>query len=196
MCHGVEDAGDLPALIDRASVIAFGPGLGQSDWARELFGVVNAVDRPSVWDADALNLLAGSPSSAEQRAITPHPGEAARLLSTSTGEVQERRRSALGSLQELYGGVAVLKGANTLVSSRSGVPWLCTAGNPGMATAGMGDVLTGIIAAFMAQGLDSEEAAAAGVEVHARAGDQAAIAGERGLLATDLLAELRGIVNP
>ena len=196
MCHAIGEVGDLTELIDRASVIAFGPGLGQSEWARQIFGTMNAVERPSVWDADALNLLASSPSAADQRVITPHPGEAARLLSLSTAVVQADRRTALGSLQKQYGGVAVLKGANSLVSSRSGIPWLCTAGNPGMATAGMGDVLTGIIAALMAQGLASETAAAVGVEVHARAGDQGATAGERGLLATDLLAELRGIVNP
>jgi NAD(P)H-hydrate epimerase len=110
--------------------------------------------------------------------------------------VQGDRRNALGTLQERYGGVAVLKGANTLVSSRGGVPWLCAAGNPGMATAGMGDVLTGIIAALVAQGLPPEMAAAIGVELHARAGDRAAVHGERGLLATELLAELRGIINP
>ncbi len=196
MCHGIADAGGLQTLIDRASVIAFGPGLGQSDWARDMYAAVKTVALPSVWDADALNLLAGSPSSSEQRVITPHPGEAARLLSSSSAAVQAGRREALAALQERYSGVAVLKGANTLVSSRRGVPWLCTAGNPGMATAGMGDVLTGVIAAMMAQGLEPEEAAVAGVEAHARAGDRAAQAGERGLLASDLLAELRGFVNP
>ncbi len=99
------------------------------------------------------------------------------------------------ALQAKFGGVAVLKGAGSLVSSSSGVPWLCTAGNPGMAAAGMGDVLTGIIAALLAQGLSIEEAAASGVEIHARAGDRAARAGERGLLASDLSSEIRGIIN-
>jgi NAD(P)H-hydrate epimerase len=196
MCHGVDGAGDLARLMERATVIALGPGLGQSDWSRDLFAAIKDVETPSVWDADALNLLSGSPSALEQRVITPHPGEAARLLAASTGSVQADRRVALRSLQKQYGGVAVLKGANSLVSSPSGVPWLCAAGNPGMATAGMGDVLTGVIAALMGQGLEPEMAAAVGVEVHARAGDQAATAGERGLIATDLLAELRGIVNP
>jgi NAD(P)H-hydrate epimerase len=196
MCHGISDAGDLAGLLQRATVVAFGPGLGQSDWAKDLFEVMRDVETLSVWDADALNLLATAPSTMEQRVITPHPGEAARLLGTSARSVQADRRAALGSLQEKYGGVAVLKGANTLVSSRRGVPWLCVAGNPGMATAGMGDVLTGVISAMLGQGLAPEMAAAAGVEVHARAGDQAAALGERGLIATDLLAELRGIVNP
>jgi NAD(P)H-hydrate epimerase len=196
MCHGIEGAGDLASLLERATVIAFGPGLGQSDWAQNLYAAVQDVQLPSVWDADALNLLSGSPSTMEQRVITPHPGEAARLLATSTGTVQADRREALGSLQKKYGGVAVLKGANSLASSKSGVPWLCASGNPGMAAAGMGDVLTGVISALMGQGLTPEMAAAVGVEVHARAGDRAATAGERGLIATDLLGELRGIVNP
>lgn len=196
MCHPISTADDLQALIEKADVIAFGPGLGQSAWAVELFGAVAAQSQPAVWDADALNLLVKTPSSSEQRIITPHPGEAGRLLGSSAGDVQGNRRTALGSLQKQYGGVVVLKGANTLVSSSRGVPWLCTSGNPGMAAAGMGDVLTGIIAALLAQGLTLEEAAATGVEVHARAGDRAAGAGERGLLASDLMAELRGIVNP
>ena len=88
-----------------------------------------------------------------------------------------------------------MKGAGSLVSSTTGEPWLCTSGNPGMAAPGMGDVLTGIIAALLAQGLSTEDAALAGVELHARAGDRAAKRGERGLMASDLLAELRGVVN-
>lgn len=196
MCHGVTNGDELQRLFEHADVVAFGPGLGQSEWARELFGAVANQTLPSVWDADALNLLAKTPSSSVERIITPHPGEAGRLLGSSAAEVQNGRKTALGLLQTQYGGVAVLKGANTLVSSSAGVPWLCTAGNPGMAAAGMGDVLTGIIAALLAQGLALEDAAATGVEVHAQAGDRAARAGERGLLASDLMAELRGIINP
>lgn len=196
MYHGIGDANELRPLIEKADVIAFGPGLGQSSWAEELFGIVSEQQQPCIWDADALNLLAKSPSSSEQRIITPHPGEAARLLGSSASEVQRARSTALGSLQKQYGGVAVLKGANTLVSTKSGVPWMCASGNPGMAAAGMGDVLTGILAALLAQGLEMEEAAAVGVEIHARAGDRAAKTGERGLLASDLMVELRGVVNP
>ena len=196
MCVGIADANELSQRIEKADVIAFGPGLGQSDWARELFAVVAAQELPCVWDADALNLLAAAPSRAEHRIITPHPGEAGRLLGSSATQVQADRRAALDALQERYGGIAVLKGANSLVASARGVPWLCTAGNPGMAAPGMGDVLTGIIAALLAQGLAAEEAAAVGVAVHAQAGDRAAAAGERGLMASDLMAELRGVVNP
>jgi NAD(P)H-hydrate epimerase len=152
--------------------------------------------RPAVWDADALNWLAGTPARAPLRVITPHPGEAGTLLGTSAAAVQENRRQALTGLQARYGGVVVLKGSGSLVSSTSGVPWLCSAGNPGMATAGMGDVLTGIVASLLAQGLEPEAAAAIGVEVHARAGDRVARRGERGLLASDLLEELRSLVNP
>jgi len=196
MCHGVNNGAELRQLIEKATVIAFGPGLGQSAWAAELFGVVAAQTLPAVWDADALNLLAKTPSCSDQRIITPHPGEAGRLLGSAASEVQRSRATAVGSLLKQYGGVTVLKGANTLISSSAGAPWLCTSGNPGMAAPGMGDVLTGIIAALLAQGLEPEMAAAVGVEVHAQAGDCAARAGERGLLASDLIAELRGVINP
>jgi NAD(P)H-hydrate epimerase len=196
MCHAIEDASDLGQLVDKADVIAFGPGLGQSPWARGLYQVAAAREQPSVWDADALNLLAGEPGEAANRIITPHPGEAATLLGQAAADVQADRPAALQQLTGRYGGVAVLKGAGTLVSAASGVPWLCAAGNPGMAAAGMGDVLTGVVAAMLAQGLPPELAAIVAVEAHARAGDAAAASGERGLLASELAAELRGIVNP
>ena len=89
----------------------------------------------------------------------------------------------------------MLKGAGTLVANDSAIPSLCTAGNPGMAAPGMGDVLTGIIAGLLAQGLSLQDAAVAGVAIHAQAGDRAAVAGERGLMASDLLDEVRGLVN-
>jgi NAD(P)H-hydrate epimerase len=195
MCHAVDDLKKLEQLVDKADVIAFGPGLGQDDWARQLYSLAAAASLPSVWDADALNLLAASPAAADDRIITPHPGEAGSLLGSSVATVQADRPAALAGLVEKYGGVAVLKGAGSLVSSATGIPWLCTSGNPGMAAPGMGDVLTGIIAALLGQGLLPEQAATIGVEVHARAGDRAAQAGQRGLLASDLMDELRGIIN-
>ena len=195
MPHGVAQGNELAPLLERADVVAFGPGLGRSEWARSLFAVVSELQGPAVWDADALNLLAAEPGHGTHRIITPHPGEAGRLLGMSAAEVQADRPAALAGLQAKYGGVAVLKGAGTLVSAEP-VPRICTAGNPGMGSAGMGDVLTGVIAALLAQGVDPHAAAAVGVEVHARAGDRAAAAGERGLLASDLLVELRGVVNP
>ncbi len=196
MPHGIGSAADLDPLLERADVIAFGPGLGRSEWARELVVRLRDDGRPCVWDADALNWLAELPNTAPRRIITPHPGEAGTLLGSAVAAIQADRRKAVEALQARYGGAAVLKGAGTLVASGDGTPWLCRAGNPGMATAGMGDVLTGVIAALLAQGIDIATAAAAGVEVHARAGDRAAAAGERGLLASDLLGELRAFVNP
>jgi NAD(P)H-hydrate epimerase len=181
MSHGIRDVDDLEPLLDKVDVVAFGPGLGRSEWAQNAFQLLKQDERLAVWDADALNWLAESPGFVDQRVITPHPGEAGRLLDRSASEVQEDRRQALADLRRRYGGVAVLKGSGTLVSSSSGIPWLCTAGNPGMAAPGMGDVLTGIIAALLAQGLSLEDAAAVGVAIHAQAGDLAAESAERGL---------------
>ncbi len=196
MSHGISDAADLKSLLENADVVAFGPGLGQSDWAREIFTVVAASEQAAVWDADGLNLLAMAPDVRENRVITPHPGEAATLLQTETAAIQADRPKALEALAGKYGGVAVLKGAGTLVSAESGAPFICTAGNPGMAAAGMGDTLTGVIAALIGQGLSLSDAAKVGVEIHARSGDIAAEAGERGMLASDLIAALQGVVNP
>ena len=196
MAHGIESAAQLEPLLDKADVVAFGPGLGRSNWAGEIFSLLAQVDRAAVWDADALNWLAEAPQSMSNRIITPHPGEAARLLGGDTAAVQANRRQALADLRERYGGVAVLKGSRTLVSGSSCAAWPCSAGNPGMASPGMGDVLTGITAALLAQGLALEDAAAVGVTAHAQAGDRAAVAGERGLIAGDLLAALREVVNP
>ena len=196
MCQPLENAGDLGAVLETASVVAFGPGLGQSEWAQAIYDKVSQYDRAAVWDADALNLLAEAPSSSANRILTPHPGEAARLLGTDAVGVQGDRPAAIDQLQQHYGGTIVLKGAGSLVSSQRGCPWICTAGNPGMAAPGMGDVLTGIIAALLAQGMEAEQAATIGVVVHANAGDLAARAGERGMTASDLIAELRNIVNP
>ena len=195
MPHGIAGPEDLGPLLERADVIAFGPGLGRSGWAEALFGAVRELELPAVWDADALNWLADRPGTSENRVITPHPGEASRLLGGRTSEIQADRPAALSALREKFGGTVVLKGAGTLVSAET-VPYLCTAGNPGMGSAGMGDVLTGIIAALIGQGIDTGTAAAIGVEVHARAGDRAAASGERGLIASDVLRELRAVVNP
>ncbi len=198
MFHGVEDADDLAPLLVRATVIAIGPGLGRGDWARTLLHAALASDKPLIIDADGLNLLAVEPAFREHWILTPHPGEAARLLKMTPTDVEADRFAAVEDLALRYGGVAVLKGAGSLIASREeGQVALCTAGNPGMASGGMGDVLTGVIAALVAQGLPLFAAAKAGVYLHGLAGDQAAQAGgERGLLATDLLPFLRQAVNP
>ncbi len=196
MSRGIRAPEDLAAILESADVVAFGPGLGRSPWARALFPIMAADRRPAVWDADALNLLAEKPATAANRIITPHPGEAATLTGTDSSAIQADRPAALRALAREYGGIVVLKGAGTLISGSSGIPAICTSGNPGMAAPGMGDVLTGVIAALLAQGLSPERAALAGVELHARAGDLAARKGQRGLMASDLIAALRELVNP
>ena len=199
MVHAVDGehaAAQLPALLERANVIAAGPGLGQTDWSRSVLAVVRDAGAPLVLDADALNLLAGSDFSRADSVMTPHPGEAARLLDIDTAAVQADRPAAVRALSARYGATAVLKGAGSLISAGDAPPWLCVRGNPGMAAPGMGDALTGIVAALMAQGLPAEAAAVCGVDLHARAGDIAAAAGQRGLLASDLIAALRPLVNP
>ena len=148
-----------------------------------------------VVDADGLNLLASRVQQSADWILTPHPGEAASLLSSTVAEVQQDRFAAAAAIVDRFGGVCVLKGAGTVIASAAGLG-VCTLGNPGMATAGMGDVLTGVVAAMLAQGLDLQTAADVGVCSHALAGDLAAEAGERGLLASDVLARLRGVVNP
>lgn len=200
MFHAVDNADDLVEVWHRADVIGIGPGLGTGDWGRSLLDslldTALCANLPTVIDADALTLLAGIESRQDNRILTPHPGEAARLLSTDTGEVQRDRPKAATELQRRYGGTVVLKGAGSLVSCGSGICWICTAGNPGMASPGMGDVLTGIIAALLAQRLPQEMAAVCGVLIHAMAGDATAVRGQRGMLASDLLPELRTWVNP
>lgn len=196
MCHGVEYAQDLHALLHRASVIAIGPGLGQSVWARELFAAVLESNLPLVVDADALNLLALEPATRDNWVLTPHPGEAARLLGCTTADIQMDRFQAVRELQQRYGGACILKGAGTLICSPQEPIAVCDAGNPGMASGGMGDVLTGVIAGLLAQKLSLADAAHAGVYIHAGAGDDAAAAGERGLLASDLMPHIHRLVNP
>lgn len=197
MFHGVENRSELTPLLNRATVIAIGPGLGRDTWGRTLLQAVLATDKPLVVDADGLNLLAIEPAFRANWILTPHPGEAARLLKMTPADIEKDRFAAVEDLALRYGGVTVLKGAGSLIASKSdGAIALCTAGNPGMASGGMGDVLTGVIAALLAQGLTPFAAAKAGVYLHGHAGDLAAQAGgERGLLATDLLPFLRQAIN-
>mgnify|MGYP001822297974 FL=1 len=195
MCHGVSELRQLRPLLDKASVILVGPGLGRSGWARSLLAAVLQTQRPRVMDADALNGLAGQPQPFTRQVLTPHPGEAARLLGRTTADIQADRLQAARDITHEYGGTTVVKGAGTVIQPGAGKPVVCAAGNPGMATAGSGDVLSGVIAALIAQGLDVDAAAVAGVCVHAQAGDLAARAGERGLIARDIIASLRTVVN-
>lgn len=196
MCRGIDDSEQLQSLITRATVLAIGPGLGQTTWGRGLLDCALNSSLPLVVDADALNLLAQQPARRDNWVLTPHPGEAARLLQCSSANINADRFDAVRELAARYGGVAVLKGAGSLIVTAAAPVAVCTAGNPGMASGGMGDVLTGVIAALLAQGLSLFDAARSGVLAHALAGDAAAIEGERGLLASDLFSHLRRLVNP
>ncbi len=195
MVRGVESLAELAPLLARADVVAIGPGLGREPWGQAMFEAAVACALPKVVDADALNALAEVPRHRDDWLLTPHPGEAGRLLGISTAEVQCDRIRIIKDLQQRYGGTAVLKGAGSLICGPSGLR-VCPYGNPGMGVGGMGDVLTGVAAAFIAQGLSLEIAAAAAVTVHALAGDRVAEGGERGLIASDVVAALRSVVNP
>lgn len=196
MARGVDTAAELAPLLARASVLAIGPGLGQGDFGRGLFGAALGSGLPLVVDADALNLLAAAPGRREDWILTPHPGEAARLLGISAAQVEADRYAAVRALQARFGGVVLLKGAGTLVCDGRAPVGVVPYGNPGMASGGMGDVLTGLIAALWAQGLPAPAAAALGACLHAAAADAvAARRGERGLLAGDLLDALPTLLN-
>ncbi len=196
MPHGVHVARNLEPLLARATVLALGPGLGQSEWAQELWNVALDAGKPTVLDADGLNMLAVHPRALPSVCVlTPHPGEAARLLGTDVAAVQADRFAAVRTLARKYGAVAVLKGVGSLIADPDGRLVLCPWGNPGMAAGGMGDVLTGVVAGLLAQSVSAWDAAGLAVGLHARAGDLAARAGERGLLASDLFAYLRALVN-
>ena len=211
MTKSVTTPDELKALINRATVVVVGPGLGNeslgneslgneslggdSTWASELFDIVLESELPMIIDADGLNRLSRLPQQSTKRdnwILTPHPGEARNLLGKN---VQVNRLASVKQLQEKYGGVSLLKGAGTLIASRHDV-WLCPYGNPGMSVAGMGDVLSGVIGGLVAQGLDVNDAACLGVIVHSLAADNiTARQGERGLLATQLLPEIRKLLN-
>ncbi len=203
MSRGIDTEIQLVSLIDSADVIVLGPGLGTDEWARMVFNCVMGSDKTKIIDADGLNLLAQSGYQLPKNAIlTPHPGEAARLLALSITEIQRDRFSATKSLCKKYSSVVVLKGAGTIVGNEYSVDagvrlHVSNMGNPGMATAGMGDVLAGIIGALLGQRIDLAEAAKLGVAIHSLAGDNVAkAAGERGMMATDLFPYIRLLVNP
>ena len=196
MVQGVDTIHPLRQLLQRADVIALGPGLGQAKWGHQVFEMAINSEKPKVIDADALNFLALAPQKLESSILTPHPGEAGRLLGISTSDVQRDRFAAVEALHQKYNSIIVLKGAGTLVFCGGDVPTIIPKGNPGMASGGMGDLLTGIISGLLAQGLPLLEAAKTGAYIHGLAGDQAAKdQGEIGLLATDLLPYLPKILN-
>nr|VFK41502.1 MAG: NAD(P)H-hydrate epimerase [Candidatus Kentron sp. SD]VFK47569.1 MAG: NAD(P)H-hydrate epimerase [Candidatus Kentron sp. SD]VFK80283.1 MAG: NAD(P)H-hydrate epimerase [Candidatus Kentron sp. SD] len=201
MCHGIETTRDLQGLLARATVLAIGPGLGQSPWAKAMLDTaIQTEDLPLIIDADGLNLLAALPQHGLHHRpgghiLTPHPGEAARLLDCPTAMIQNDRFKTVRDLVSRFGGGAILKGSGTLVFDETGLS-VVSEGNPGMASGGMGDVLTGIIAGLVAQGIAIPDAARLAACLHGRAADMETENGERGMLARDLMPRLRRLVNP
>jgi NAD(P)H-hydrate epimerase len=198
MAVGVLSGQELAEKLENVDVLIVGPGLGQSPWSEQLLQVTAGSGKPMVLDADGLNLLARGRivdrCRRENWILTPHPAEAARLLGITTAEVQADRFAAAIGLQQCYGGVVILKGNGTLVASEDQL-LLSDYGNPGMASGGMGDVLSGVIGALLAQRVEPLEAAALAVCLHGAAADSAAEDGQRGLLATDLLAPMRSLLG-
>lgn len=204
---------ELEVALDWCSCIIVGPGLGQDDWAHQqfssLFEYLRHHPKPLVVDADGLNLLAAMTDDADIQntlarlpalVLTPHPGEASRLLNCNIAEIESNRYASSQHIAKKYQSVCVLKGAGTIIqmheSHQEPHCFVCKGGNAGMATAGMGDLLTGVIGAFLAQGFTSQKAAIYGVCAHAESGDRVAIQyGQRGMIASDLLQPLRAIIN-
>ncbi len=196
MVRGVAEAPEIEQLMQHADALVVGPGLGRDAWGSMAFGIAADSGLPTLIDADGLYWLAREAQHGDQWILTPHPGEASRLLGCDIPSVERDRFAACQAIQKRYGGTVVLKGAGTLVTDGSDQPpALCSDGNPGMATGGSGDLLSGIIGAFMAQGYTLRDAAELGVCLHAAAGDSAALQGEIGLLASDLLPEIRPLLN-
>ncbi|MGN7741200.1 NAD(P)H-hydrate dehydratase [Pseudomonas sp. 22526] len=195
MALGTDSANQLMGLLEQASIIVAGPGLGQAAWGRSLLSAAANAPRPQVWDADALNLLAkGGLTLPLNSVITPHPGEAARLLGISTADVQADRPAAAQALSKKFTAVAILKGAGSLVASPDGRLARCDRGHPAMATAGLGDVLAGLVGALLAQGMPAFDSACLAVWLHAVAGEHQGKLG-RGLAASDLIPAIRQLLE-
>ncbi|MDX2347044.1 MAG: NAD(P)H-hydrate dehydratase [Legionella sp.] len=199
LCYGLDisQLKLLMQLLSKATMIILGPGLGQSDWSKYLFDTtvtyIKTHQTPCLIDADGLNLLTQKNWEPKPNCIfTPHPGEAARLLQSSTQKIQSNREAAIKKLQQKLGGIVILKGAESLVYTKNKPIYMCNAGNPAMASGGMGDLLSGIIAGLVTQGLNLYEASKQGVLRHATAGDAALKKhGGPSVLASDLIPELR-----
>jgi NAD(P)H-hydrate epimerase len=196
MARGVLSSFELHELLAQADVLVLGPGCGQGPWARGLLEGMAMLERPQVWDADALNLLAAGAVTppAGNWLVTPHPGEAARLLGCDTATVQADRPAAALELARRLNAVVVLKGLGSLVATPQGELHLCDRGHPAMAGAGLGDVLAGLLGALLGQGLDVTAAARLGVWLHACAGERLAGSG-RGMAAADLIETMRELLE-
>lgn len=198
MVHSVVHGSELPALLDAATVVVCGPGMGKRAWGQQMLQQVVESGKPRVLDADALNLLSSRvPIPAGNQILTPHPGEAARLLNCVVPEVEADRVGAATKLQSLYGGVVLLKGAGTIIASDSGSVDITGGGNPGMATGGMGDVLSGIAGALYAQMAESPACAAVlAAAIHLEAACRASESkGYMGLIPTDVIDALPRVLR-
>jgi hydroxyethylthiazole kinase-like uncharacterized protein yjeF len=181
------------SLVQQASVVVLGPGLGLLDWGQQVFNSLINLAKPMVIDADALSLLSKNAARTTKSpwVLTPHPGEAARLLGCSNAEIQKNRLSAALKIAKQYDCVCVLKGAGTLIAGGGGLPVLCNRGNAGMASAGMGDVLSGMIGAFIGLGIEPRQAAELAVYLHASAADEVVqCSAQASLIASDIINQL------
>ncbi|HAD09221.1 MAG TPA: NAD(P)H-hydrate dehydratase, partial [Porticoccaceae bacterium] len=199
MVKGIESGQQLEPLLSAPTVLVIGPGLGRSSWSEQVLQQAMKSGLPMVVDADALNIISEGKLAEEIDTsgwvLTPHPGEAARLLGKSNADVQADRIQACRDIQARFRATVLLKGAGTLIAGPDGVS-LCPYGNPGMATGGMGDVLAGVIGGLLAQGIAAEQATQLGACLHAVAADRVADeGGERGIIATDLLEPVQRLVN-
>lgn len=199
MAVGVVSGQELEPYLVRPSVLVLGPGFGAGAWAEQMFQKSVATELPIVVDAEALTILAAGKvlknGFRDNWVLTPHPGEAARLLNCSTEEVQRDRYSAAREIQKRYGGIVALKGAGTVVDDGVTVS-VANVGNPGLSSGGTGDVLSGIIGGLVAQGVSLADAAKLGVCVHGEAADLCAKeSGQRGMLASDLIPKVRMLLN-
>lgn len=192
MVRGITHGNELADLLKVADTVVCGPGIGQQAWGQQMLQQVLAADCPRVLDADALNLLSRRvPVANEHQLITPHPGEAARLLGTSVANIESDRLAAAEALCRRFGGVVLLKGAGTVIAARGQIPVIIAGANPGMATGGMGDVLSGICGALAGQLPDLVTAAMVAASAHLAAADLASESlGYMALLPTDLMAAL------
>ena len=202
MCHSIDHPQQLAPLVTKLAALVIGPGLGQATWSREIWqylltDVVLQSTIPVIVDADGLNLLSDTKQQYPHWILTPHTGEAARLLKVSVSTIEYDRFAAAKEICQRYGGICVLKGAGTLIVAvdTGTLPAVCAGGNPGMASAGMGDMLSGVLGGLLAQGLSPIHTAKFGVCLHAAAGDAAAQQGERGMMASDLLPHIRRLAN-
>ena len=200
MAHAVDSNEALQTLLKKANVLIIGPGLGQSNWSKKMLDCALKADIPSILDADALNLVAHNQIQLNTMnhpyILTPHPKEAARLLNVETEQIQKDRFYAVKKISRKYHSQVLLKGAGSLVCvSANSTIGVCTAGNPGMATGGMGDVLSGIIGGLLAQGVNQNHCLSLATCLHAEAADIAAKDQQRGLLPSDIYNPLMRLIG-